>query len=357
MIETQLKALVVDDNEVNTLILANMLELFGIHVDQIYSGQGAVLMFQQEEYDLIFIDHVMPEMDGVQTTEKLRSIVKDKDKTAIFALTSHLTEYIKLIYQGVGANDVFAKPLELAEIIIILKKWFPKLVVDESIYANESSDIHPQKIELIQSLLKNLPEINYEMGLKYAIGNPIHYAHIIKISVKDIKSCINQIIQSQKEERPEAVKIGLHNLRSLFSNIGADELFDVTRLMNRLIKQYEYNKVTHQLTDYIKKIVSFNNRLENAIGQYESFERLEEKEKEMEQEQYVMSEQEYEQSLSHTIYYIRSFEYDSIIKELQNLIHSGYSDFKKEFMEALEEIKDFNYDSALERMLKIKEKR
>jgi len=355
MRETQLKALVVDDNEVNTLILANMLELFGVHVDQIYSGQGAVLMFQHEEYDLVFIDHVMPEMDGVQTTEKLRSIVKDKDKTAIFALTSHLTENIKCIYQGVGANDVFAKPLELAEIIIILKKWFPKLVIDESIYVNESSDIHSKKMELIQSLLKNIPEINYVVGLKYAIGNPIHYAHILKISVKDIKSCINRIIKSQKEERPEDLRIGMHNLRSLFSNIGAEELFDATRLMNRLIRQYEYDNVKHQLTDYINKIVSFNNRLENAINQYEAFEQLEEMEQE--KEQYVMSEQEYEQSLSCTIYYIRSFEYDFIIKELQNLIHSGHRDLKKEFMEALEEIKDFNYDSALERMLKIKEKR
>lgn len=354
MRETQLKALVVDDNEVNTLVLAKMLELFNIHVDQIYSGEGAVLMFQEEEYDLVFVDHVMPEMNGMQTTERLRSIVNSKDTTAIFALTSHLTENLKSMYKEIGANDVFTKPLELSEIIIILKKWFPRLPVDEVSYNKEELDVHFEKLELIRSSLKNIPEINYEEGLKYAIGNPVHYAHILKVSIKEIKSCNNRIIQSQRLESEEDLRIGLHNLKSLFSNIGAIELFEVTRSMYKLIRHDEFDKRKLKLPDYIIKIGSFIDRLENAINHYEEIGLLEEYEQEM--EQYVMSEQEYEQCLSNTIYYIRSFEYDSIIKELQNLIHSCHKDMKKEFMEALEEIKDFNYDNAFERIMKIKEK-
>jgi len=352
--ETQLKALVVDDNEVNTLVLATMLELFGIHVDQIYTGEGAVLMFYKNDYDLVFIDHIMPEMDGVQTTEKLRSLVKDKDRTAIFALTSNLTEDIKCIYQGIGANDVFAKPLGLEEVILILKKWFPQLPIEEASYMVKSSEMYSEEEDLIKFLLKDIPEINYEEGLKYAIGNPIHYAHILKVSIKDIKSSIDLIIQNQEQESLEDMRIGMHNLKSLFSNIGAIELFEITRFMYRLSRLGEYNKMKLHLSEYIIKICSFNDLLENAINQYTTIELL--AANKQEKEECTMSELEYEQCLSNTIYYIKRFEYDLIMKELSKLIPSSPPNLKKEFMKAFEEVREFNYDNALARIMKITKK-
>ena len=102
------KALVIDDNEVNTIVLANMLELFDIRVDQANSGMQAVQLLSDNEYGIIFVDHVMPKMDGVQTTEAIRSLPGCRAKAVIIALTSSTTEEICRLYQLAGADEVYA---------------------------------------------------------------------------------------------------------------------------------------------------------------------------------------------------------------------------------------------------------
>jgi hypothetical protein len=67
-----------------------------------------------------------------------------------------------------------------------------------------------------------------------------------------------------------------------------------------------------------------------------------------------MSKEEYEQSLLNTIYYIKRFEYDAIMKELELLILRGFMEFKQELELALADIKDFDYEKALERIIKLK---
>ncbi len=350
--DVNIRALVVDDNEVNTLILANMLELFGIQVDQVLSGELAVKMFKKYSYRLVFIDHIMPDMDGIKTTEILRSL--SKDKTAIFVLTSHISDSVKYIYREKGANDVFAKPLGLTEVITILKEWVPQLPVGEESTGVLSSAKRDDREAFLKSLLSELPEINYEAGLKYAIGNPVHFIHILKISVKDIRSCINNIIQGCKQDNVSDVIVGIHNLKRLFSNIGATGLYEYTNNIYDLLVCGEYDRLKSEMPSYIIKTDSFNFRLENVMNQMEDIEQS--GKNNLNNSQCIMSEQEYEQCLSDAIYYIMSFEYDSIVEKLQQLINTGRPENKMEFVKALEEINDFDYDNALARLKKIKEK-
>jgi CheY-like chemotaxis protein len=81
------KALIIDDNETNIVVLANMLRVYLIDVDQAKSGSDALELLKYAEYDLIFVDHIMPDMDGVQTTRAIRSLNNNR-KRVIFALTS-----------------------------------------------------------------------------------------------------------------------------------------------------------------------------------------------------------------------------------------------------------------------------
>ena len=64
-----IKALVVDDNEVNTMVVASMLEQFSIPVTEVYSGKEAIERERLEEFDIIFMDYLMPEMDGIEATD------------------------------------------------------------------------------------------------------------------------------------------------------------------------------------------------------------------------------------------------------------------------------------------------
>jgi CheY-like chemotaxis protein len=346
-----LKVMVVDDNEVNTMILANMLELFNIHVDQANFGIQAVNMFQSAAYDIIFIDHIMPVMDGLQTTTAIRSISSKHQNTIIIALTSNVTDVIKTLYKEAGANAVYAKPLGLMELISILKEWCPELPTD-SIPTVEETDDFQKNNEIIKIIMNEIKEINYFAGLKYAIGNPVHYINILEVSLLDMSHCILNICKSNENKSLEELKVGLHKIKSILTNIGAIELSEEAKLIEANILHSEISSAIFHCTQFARHVENLKGKLYCALEKYNGTKQLEKKEQQL--VNIPMSEKEYEQSLLNTIYYIKRFEYDAIIKELEKLIFRGLPDFKLEFEWILLEIKEYHYEKALIRIMNIK---
>lgn len=119
-----IKALVVDDNEVNTMVVASMLEQFSIPVTEVYSGKGAIEKERLEEFDIIFMDYLMPEMDGIEATEEIRKLGKAK-RPVIVALTANETKELKERFKQAGVDDVMVKPLETGSSLPYFKKMVP----------------------------------------------------------------------------------------------------------------------------------------------------------------------------------------------------------------------------------------
>jgi CheY-like chemotaxis protein len=345
-----LRVMVVDDNEVNTMILANMLELFDIHADQANHGMQAVIMSRRETYDIIFIDHFMPEMDGLQTTTAIRSISMKQQQTIIIALTSNITEAIKKLYKEAGANAVYSKPLGLLDLISILKHWYPSLPMN-TIPVMEETPVIQRKNELIKTILNEIDEIDYCVGLRHSIGNPTHYIHIIEVSIKDIELCIYNIYKSRKNKSLKEFQIGMHKLISILSYIGAVQLSDKAKMIETYILQGNDRNIRLETIYLVEHVEKLKEELQTALGKYYTSVQKEVKEQEL--VNIPMSNEEYEQSLLNTIYYIKRFEYDAIIKELELLIVKGFTKYKQEFELALADIKDFEYEKALERIKKL----
>lgn len=348
-----INALVVDDNEVNMFALVSMLGLFKISADQASSGKNAIKMAESKEYELIFIDHIMPEMDGVKTTEILRIISGDTNKPAIFALTSLVTPEIKASYRKAGANDVYAKPLGLIELFNILKLSFPHL---STVTLNSMKDTSFSLTEqdFIKSVLSEINEINYQIGLKYSTGNPILYIHLLDAGLKDVQTCINLITEGRNKETLEGLRIGVHNLKSVFVNIGALELLEDAKIIEASISDGDANNMDLLLSYFINQVESLKAKLILALQKVHSIIPLISQKRE--KNHILMTEQEYEQSLSDAIYYIKRYEYISIISETEKLILTGHQEFRSEFIKMLEDIKEFNYNQAMDRILKIKMK-
>ena len=127
---SHLKVLIVEDNEVNQKVTQAMLQHFGINPGIAENGQVALEMISQDKYDLILMDCQMPELNGFETTIKIRNPDKDDgqrfktdDKVAIIAMTANAApDDVKACYAA-GMNDFIAKPVELDIIKKILEKW------------------------------------------------------------------------------------------------------------------------------------------------------------------------------------------------------------------------------------------
>lgn len=121
------KVLVVDDNKVNLRVAKGLLGKFGIVPDLVDNGMDSVDMIRRQvHYDIIFMDHMMPELDGIEATRLIRSIgTPYTDKLPVIALSANAVKGMEAEFLVGGMNDFLPKPIELEMLGGILKKWLP----------------------------------------------------------------------------------------------------------------------------------------------------------------------------------------------------------------------------------------
>jgi CheY-like chemotaxis protein len=118
--------LVVDDNEINLVIAENVLLAYGSEVSVANSGAEAIELVKGNDYDIVFMDHMMPEMDGVDATKIIRSLPGEKfSALPIVALTANVVGDVRDTLIESGMNDFLSKPLEFREIERVLREWLP----------------------------------------------------------------------------------------------------------------------------------------------------------------------------------------------------------------------------------------
>ena len=120
------KALLVDDIEINLQVAAYLLELFEIEADFALNGKQAIEKVSNNRYDIIFMDHMMPEMDGVEATAIIRTLSEDSAKVPIVALTANaVSSAVEMFYEN-GFSDFLSKPIDEAALLQCLLKWLPE---------------------------------------------------------------------------------------------------------------------------------------------------------------------------------------------------------------------------------------
>ena len=118
------KVLIVDDTKVNLAVAKGLLKPYQMTVDTASSGNEAIEKIKNCDYDLVFMDHMMPELDGVDTTHIIRELPDDKYKTlTIIALTANAITGTKESLIAEGMQDFLAKPINKLELNAIIEKW------------------------------------------------------------------------------------------------------------------------------------------------------------------------------------------------------------------------------------------
>ena len=132
------RMLVVDDIEINLMISKETLLVYGGQVDTADSGATALEMIRENDYDMVFMDHMMPDMDGVDVTRIIRAMPGEKYKLLpIIALTANVVGDVRGLFIESGMNDFLSKPLEYKEIERVLQEWLPKEKWNSTLCSNE----------------------------------------------------------------------------------------------------------------------------------------------------------------------------------------------------------------------------
>ncbi|MCH5259146.1 MAG: response regulator [Lachnospiraceae bacterium] len=127
------KVLIVDDNLVNRKVAAGLMKPFAMQIDTAKSGEEAIEMVKQKEYHLIFMDHMMPDMDGVEATHVIRELEGEYyQKVPIIALTANAISGVKEMFLTEGMDDFIAKPIDFKELSEKIVHWLPFELLEDA---------------------------------------------------------------------------------------------------------------------------------------------------------------------------------------------------------------------------------
>ena len=119
--------LIVDDNEMNLKVAIGLLQPLHMQIDTADSGKKAIEMVQKKKYHIVFMDHMMPVMDGVEATQHIRELDEEYLKIMpIIALSANAVTGARESFLSAGMDDFVAKPIELNDICMKIKKWLPR---------------------------------------------------------------------------------------------------------------------------------------------------------------------------------------------------------------------------------------
>ena len=119
------KILAVDDNQVNLAVLEGLLKDYSVELDCARSGKRALKMIQAKDYDLILLDHLMPEMDGIETLAHIRDMGGSYMNLPVVALTANVSGDSKRRYKQAGFSDFLEKPISIQELERVLDTFLP----------------------------------------------------------------------------------------------------------------------------------------------------------------------------------------------------------------------------------------
>jgi len=146
------RILLVDDNDMNLKVAKNLLKLCGIKPDMVSSGEQAIEAMREHMYDIVFLDHMMPGLDGIETLHKMREENLIPETTVMIALTANAVVGAREKYLEEGFADYLSKPIELRQLIHILQSYLPKEALVQQESAREEKERKDQTIVPEQSI-------------------------------------------------------------------------------------------------------------------------------------------------------------------------------------------------------------
>lgn len=244
--------LLVDDNEMNIKVTKALLAPFKMCIDTASNGKEAVDMVRNNKYDLVFMDHMMPVMDGVEATKVIRNLEGEYYVTLpIIALTANVMQDARALFAKEKMNDFVAKPIQIEEITDCLLKWLPKELIEINSEAEMPENLHASKDDAEE--LPIIEGIDSNEGVKNC-GSKEVFFELVKDFYKLIDSKSLKIEECLKEDRIREFTIEVHALKSTARMVGAMQLsalaYELEQLGNQNAKEEIESKTPELLRLY-----------------------------------------------------------------------------------------------------------
>lgn len=264
------RILAVDDNAVNRKVLRSLLKETQIQVTEAGGGEECLRLAQEQRFDLIFLDHMMPDMDGVETLHRIRAIEDHPCKdTPIIALTANAVSGARERYLSEGFDDFLSKPIAPEKLEQMVRKYLPEeclLAAGDGAQAGGTQEAQiqarPEEFPLVEGLdwdyaWLHLPDMDL---LRYTLKE--FYAQI-DVSADSLEQAYKRIAEADWLEK---YRIQVHAMKSLSATVGIAPLSGVARVLEYAAKDGKIETITAVTPLFLEEWRSYRQKLEGVFG-------------------------------------------------------------------------------------------
>ena len=236
------KILVVDDTELNLTVVRGLLKQTKVQIDTVLSGYDALESVKKQHYDVIFLDHRMPGMDGIETFNNMLKLQDNQSKgVPVIALTANAVSGAKEMFLSAGFSDYITKPIESKKLEEMLEKYLPPELIEhveipdddgEIKSLDENGEIDEDDTSAISEKFAALKGVDVEEALKYTGGAEI-LEETLKEFYKNIDKNAAKIQKFVDEGDYRNYTILVHALKSSARLIGAAKLSDDAKYLEK----------------------------------------------------------------------------------------------------------------------------
>ncbi|GHV45095.1 hypothetical protein AGMMS49546_30170 [Spirochaetia bacterium] len=256
------RLLIVDDIHTNLEVVEGLLSPLEAKIDTCLSGREAVQLVQDNEYDIVFMDHMMPGYDGMEATAAIRSLPGEKyQKMIIIAQTANAISGMREKFIENGFDDYLAKPIETKKLFAVINRWIPreKRVYGEkqalpTIAADEDFGIRIAGVDTAQAI----------RSMAYSVNK---YVNVLATFCRDARERLPGLEQAPgNEDELKLFITQVHALKSASRAVGALEVSALAEELEQAGNNFDIQKIQGNIAAFRAALSSLAERIEEALS-------------------------------------------------------------------------------------------
>ena len=247
--------LIVDDNPINLTVASGILEPLKMKIDTATGALETIEKVKKVKYDVVFMDHMMPEVDGVETTHIIRRLIVGYEEVPIIALTANAIGGTKEMFLREGMNDFVAKPIEVTDIVAVLRKWLPKEKI-VPVNVIEETKAPAEKKEWL-----SIEGLNTKEALSL-LGSEKLYMQVLKEYYLAIDKRARILTDAIQKKDIKGYTIEVHSLKSTSKQIGAESLAALALRLEKAGNDGDFDFILGNTDDLIMQYMALKDILE-----------------------------------------------------------------------------------------------
>ncbi len=261
------RVLVIDDNPLNITVFANLLKQTMVRVVSATDGDGGIALAMAEKYDMIFLDHMMPGKNGIETLKELRAVPDCINKdTPVICLTANAISGAREQYLAEGFNEYLTKPIDSNKLEDMMVRFIP----DDKIRMRQP-DTEPavEDTSRLEEYLKDQNQIDFSEGLKNN-GSGEDYLGSLRVFYELIQPVAAELDDLYDRGDLDGYTIKVHALKSSARIIGATSLAEKAQKLENAGKEGDREYISNEHADFLKDHLAFSDLLKGLFEKEDS---------------------------------------------------------------------------------------